>query len=112
MKGTILLDDDNIIKALLIQHGHAEHVEAPTGAKLPFRYSIVFYAPPFVYAIRHFVGYEDPADNGYRALLIPRDQNTEEEIKEVLNLWLDEGMDKSREDEAYGHMVTVNQERQ
>jgi len=110
MKGLIQIDDDNLIKSILVQHGVAAALEPKPGVALPFRYTCAWAAMPFVYAVKRYVGYEDPLDNGYRALLIPIAQNAPQEIADLINIFSDGGQDLSRIDETFGQLIELNPE--
>lgn len=108
MNGIIFLDDDATIKALLVQHSMSANLEPNPALPLPFRYNCVWIETPFLYAVKRFVGYPDEEDNGYRALLIPVEQNTEQEMDTLVRGFIDEGTDWNRKEECISEYRKVN----
>lgn len=86
-----LLIDDERIKLLIVNHGHAADLEPKPEWRGQYRLHAVWKEEDTIYLVRRYIGYPIPEDNGYKALIVPVEGRTTEQLQTIIDSFIEEG---------------------
>lgn len=88
-----LLIDDERIKLLIVNHGHAADLEPKPewSSRGQYRLHAVWKAENTIYLVRRYIGYTIPEDNGYKALIVPVEGRSTEQLQTIVDAFIEEG---------------------